>query len=277
MSSRRSLMAVLAHPDDESLGVGGTLAKYAAEGVDVALVTATRGDGGRFRGHPRGDERHPGPKALADIREAELRAAAATLGVREVSLLDYHDQHLDRADPREAVWRIATHLRRFRPDVVVTFGPDGAYGHPDHVAISQFTTAAIVAAADTAFGGESDGAAVRPHTVSKLYYLAWPQSTWRAYQAAVRTLSVTVDAVERHATPWPDWAITTEIDTSDVWPTVWRAVSCHESQLAAYERLGDLPPEHHRTLWGRQSFYRALSFVNGGRARETDLFEGVDR
>jgi LmbE family N-acetylglucosaminyl deacetylase len=276
MSSRRRLLAVLAHPDDESLGVGGTLAKYAAEGVDVFLVTATRGDGGRFRGHRRGDERHPGPLALGNIREAELRAAATVLGVREVSLLDYQDQHLDRVDSGEAVHRIATHLRRLRPDVVVTFGPDGAYGHPDHIAISQFTTAAVVAAADAAFVAGSDGAA-RPHSVSKLYYLAWPQSTWSAYQAAIRAPSATVDGVERRATPWPDWAITTVLDTSDVWANVWRAVSCHESQLSAYERLRDLPQEHHRTLWGRQSFYRAFSIVNGGRARETDLFEGVGR
>jgi LmbE family N-acetylglucosaminyl deacetylase len=268
-------MAVLAHPDDESLGVGGTLAKYAAEGVEVFLVTATRGDGGRFRGHRRGDEQHPGPRALGTIREAELRAAASALGVREVSLLDYHDQQLDRADPREAVGRIASHLRRLRPDVVVTFGPDGAYGHPDHIAISQFTTAAIVAAADAAFVAGGEGAAAHPHSVAKLYYLAWPQSTWDAYQAAVRTLTATVDGVERHATPWPEWAITTVIDTSDRWPTVWRAVSCHESQLAAYERLRDLAPEHHSLLWGRQSFYRAFSIVNGGRARETDLFAGV--
>lgn len=276
MSSRRRLLAVLAHPDDESLGVGGTLAKYAAEGVDVFLVTATRGEGGRFRGHRCGDERHPGPAALGGIRETELRAAATVLGVREVSLLDYHDQYLDRADPREAVGRIATHLRRIRPDVVLTFGPDGAYGHPDHIAISQFTTAAVVAAADAAFVAGGDGGGVaRPYSVSKLYYLAWPQSTWDAYQVAVRKLSATVDGVERNATPWPDWAITTVIDTSDVWLTAWRAVSCHESQLAAYERLKDLPPEHHRTLWGSQSFYRAFSIVNGGRARETDLFEGL--
>jgi len=276
MSSRSAgrLLAVLAHPDDESLGVGGTLARYASEGVDVFLVTATRGDGGRFRGHRPGDERHPGPEALARIREAELRAAAAALGVREVELLGYPDQRLDRANPREAIGHIVTALRRFRPDVVVTFGPDGAYGHPDHIAISQFTTAAVMAAADAAFG--SDGPSpLRTHSVSKLYYLAWPDSTWRAYQAAVQTLSATVDGVERHATPWPEWAITTVIDTSDVWPVVWRAVSCHESQLAAYERLRDLPPEHHRTLWGRQSFYRAFSTVSGGRARERDLFEGV--
>jgi LmbE family N-acetylglucosaminyl deacetylase len=270
-------MAVLAHPDDESLGVGGTIAKYAAEGVDVFLVTATRGDGGRFHGHRRGDERHPGQLALGHIRETELRAAASVLGVREVSVLGYPDQHLDRADPHEAIGRIATQLRRVRPDVVVTFGPDGAYGHPDHIAISQFTTAAVVAAADAAFAVESDAAAARPHSVSKLYYLAWPESTWGAYQSAVRTLSATVDGVERHATSWPDWAITTMIDTSEVWPTVWQAVSCHESQLAAYERLRDLTPEHHRALWGRQSFYRAFSIVNGGRARETDLFEGVGR
>ena len=209
MSREATLMAVLAHPDDESLGVGGTLAKYAAEGVDVFLVTATRGDGGRFRGYPSGEERHPGSSgARASIREAELRAAAAVLGIREVSLLDYHDQQLDRADPREAVGRIATHLRTFRPDVVVTFGPDGAYGHPDHIAISQFTTAAIVAAADATFMPEGDGLAAPPHAVSKLYYLAWPQSTWAAYQAAFRTLSATVDGIERQATPWPDWAIT---------------------------------------------------------------------
>jgi LmbE family N-acetylglucosaminyl deacetylase len=267
-------MAVLAHPDDESLGFGGTLAKCASQGVEVFLVTATRGEGGRFRGHPRGDREHPGPLALANIREAELRAAATVLGVREASFIDYHDQHLDRADPREAIGRIATALRRIRPDVVVTFGPDGAYGHPDHIAISQLTTAAIVAAAGATVTCDGMEPALRPHAVSKLYYLAWPASTWDAYQTAIRTLSSTVDGVERHATPWPDWAITTVVDTTDVWPIVWHAVSCHESQLAAYERLRDLSPVHHRSLWGRQSFYRAFSTVNGGRARETDLFEG---
>ena len=145
-------MAVLAHPDDESLGVGGTLAKYASEGIDVFLLTATRGDSGRFRGHRSDDHRHPGSVALAKIREAELRAAASVLGVRDVSFLDYHDQQVDRANPREACEHIASHLRRVRPDVVVTFGPDGAYGHPDHIAISQFTTAAIVTAASSAAG-----------------------------------------------------------------------------------------------------------------------------
>jgi LmbE family N-acetylglucosaminyl deacetylase len=273
--SSRRLMAVLAHPDDESLGVGGTLASYASQGVEVFVVTATRGDAGRFRGHRAGEPGHPGPEQLAAIREAELRSAAAALGVRDVALLGYLDQRLDCAPPRQAIARIVDEVRRHRPDVVLTFGPEGAYGHPDHVAISQLTTAAMMAAADSAFVSEGESAGASPHAVSKLYYLAWPRSMWSAYESAVHTLSSTVDGVERHATPWPDWAITTTIDTGDVWPVVWRAVSCHESQLAAYEPLRDLAPEHHKALWGRQSFYRAFSLVNGGRARETDLFEGI--
>jgi LmbE family N-acetylglucosaminyl deacetylase len=271
----RKLMAVLAHPDDESLGIGGTLAKYASEGVEVFLVTATRGDAGRFRGLRPDDRQHPGALALSRIRESELRAAANVLGVRDVSVLDYDDGHLHRAHPRDVIGRIASQVRRSRPDVVVTFGPDGAYGHPDHIAISQFTTAAMVAAADGRFVVDGVNALAEPYSVPKLYYIAWPESTWAAYEAAIKKLTSTVDGVERQATPWPDWAITTVVDTRSVWSTVWRAVSCHESQLGAYGRLKDLSQEHHEALWGRQSFYRAFSTVNGGRARETDLFEGL--
>jgi LmbE family N-acetylglucosaminyl deacetylase len=160
-----------------------------------------------------------------------------------------------------------------RPQVVITFPPDGAYGHPDHIAISQFATAAMVMAAAPA-PGRADAAAA-PHSVSKLYYIAWPQTTWTAYQEAFRTLVSRVDDVDRQATAWPDWAITTVIDARAHWDTVWRAVSCHQSQVTAYERLGQLSPASHEALWGWQSFYRAMSLVNGGRARETDLFEGV--
>lgn len=271
------LLAVLAHPDDESLGMGGTLATYASSGIEVSLLTATRGEAGQFRGSPAGQPGHPGADVLARIREAELRDAATVLGIRRVTVLDYPDRHLDRAKPREIIGRVVGELRQVRPDVVVTFGPDGAYGHPDHIAISQFTTAAIVASADPAFADDDDDVVLPPHAVAKLYYLAWPASTWAAYQSAVRTLRTTVDGVERQATPWPDWAITTSIDTRDVWDTVWRAVSRHRSQVGAYERLRTLSEEHHRALWGRQSFYRAFSTVNGGRATETDLFEGLRR
>jgi len=266
------LMAVLAHPDDESLGFGGTLAAYAAAGVEVHLLTATRGEYGRYYGVRPGDAGHPGAGELGRIREQELRAAARALGVSEVSLLDYRDQHLGRADPREAVSEIAAHLRRVRPDVVLPFGPDGAYGHPDHVAISQLTAGAIVAAAAPA--PDATGSPVAPHIVSKFYYLAWPASTWAAYEAAFKTLVSAVDGVERRAVPWPDWAITTSIDARQMSETVSRAIACHASQTAVYKSLQTLADEH-REAMGRQSFYRVFSTVNGGRAPESDLFEGI--
>ncbi|MEO8070628.1 MAG: PIG-L family deacetylase, partial [Acidobacteriota bacterium] len=179
------LMCVLAHPDDESLGTGGLLAKCAAEGVATYLVTATRGERGRF-----GDgTESPGPEVVGRTREAELLAAASELGLRDVRFLGYPDGALDTVDPAEAIAKIAGHLRRVKPDVVVSFAPDGAYGHPDHIAISQLTTAAIVCAADPSFAGEAEIDAARaPHRVSKFYYIAWSPKKWTAYQAALRKL-----------------------------------------------------------------------------------------
>jgi LmbE family N-acetylglucosaminyl deacetylase len=263
-------MAVLAHPDDESLGLGGVLARYAAEGVEVTVLTATRGEAGRFRGERDGPN-HPGAEGLARIREAELRAATHVLGAREPILLGYPDGALDRADPREAIARIAGHVRAVRPHVVLTFAPDGAYGHPDHIAISQFACAAIVAAADA----KSDGTGAAPHAVAKFYYIAWPATTWAAYQSAFKRLVSLVDGEERHAQPWPDWAITTRIATGAHAETAWKAVACHDSQVAAYQKLKELAPEQQAALWGQQTFYRVFSTVNGGRSRETDLFEGL--
>jgi LmbE family N-acetylglucosaminyl deacetylase len=273
MAESLRLLVVTAHPDDETLGFGAVLVRAAREGVETSLVTATRGQRGRYMGHAFGTPEHPGATALGEIRERELHAAAAVLGIRDVSLLDYEDQHLDRADPVEAVGAIVAHVRRLRPQVIVTFAPDGAYGHPDHIAISQFTTAAMVAAADPAFGTErSLGPA---HTVSKLYYLAWDEEMWAAYEAAFKKLVSTVDGVERQATPWPTWSLTTIVDTADARADVWRAVPCHASQMRAYDALRTLDPARRDALWRTQSFYRALSLVNGGRARETDLFEGL--
>jgi LmbE family N-acetylglucosaminyl deacetylase len=262
-------MCVLAHPDDESLGTGGTLAQYAAEGVATYLVTATRGERGRF-----GDGREsPGLDIVGRTREAELLAAAGELGLSDVRLLDYPDGALHTVDPAAAIEKIAGHLRRVKPQVVITFGPEGGYGHSDHIAISQLTTAAIVCAADPSFGGQAS--IDEPHRVSKLYFIAWSAKKWAAYQAALRTLVFTVDGEARQAVPWLDWAITTVIDTSRVWPAVWRAVSCHKTQMSIYSQLAALPDDHQRALWGTQEFYRVFSTVNGGRAKESDLFEGL--
>jgi LmbE family N-acetylglucosaminyl deacetylase len=261
-------MAVLAHPDDESLGFGGTLARYGKEGVQTFLVTATRGENGRA-----GLSKSNSPEQLGQVREAELRAAASVLAISEVCFLDYIDGALDRVDSAEAIDKIAAHIRRLRPDVVLTFGPEGAYGHPDHIAISQLTTSAIVHAAYQGAGPRS--AEYPPHRVAKLYYLAWTRNKWDVYQAALKKLTSKVDGVERQATPWRDWAITTVIDTAKYWPIVWRAVSCHESQISAYQNLQSLRAEQHEALWGTQEFYRVLSMVNGGRKVESDLFEGL--
>jgi LmbE family N-acetylglucosaminyl deacetylase len=276
MTEPLRLVAITAHPDDESLGFGGVLARYAAEGVETYVITATRGQSGRYRGVREGEgPGHPGAAALALLREGELRAAAATQGVRELTQLDNGDGRLDQADPVEAVARIAGHLRRIRPQVAITFASDGGYGHPDHIAISQFATAACVAAADAAFRPGDSLAASEPHAVSKLYYMATPAGAWVAYQEAFKKLVSVVDGVERQAVPWPDWAVTTVIETRDYWETVWKAVTCHDSQVSGYERLRHLSPEAHEELWGRQHFYRVFSTVNGGRRRETDLFEGL--
>src|SRR3954470_13728749 len=268
-ASKLRLMCVLAHPDDESLGTGGTLAKYAADGVATYLVTATRGERGRFHD----GEAHPGPEIVGKTREAELLAAAGELGLSEVNVLGYPDGAVDTVDAPQAIEAIAGHIRRVQPHVVVTFGPDGAYGHPDHIAISQLTGAAIVCAADPATRlwpemGE-------PHAVSKLYFIAWSAKKWTAYQAALKKLVFKADGEERQAVPWPEWAITTAIDTSAVWPAVWRAVSSHRTQMSIYGKLSELSEEHQRFLWGTQEFYRVFSAVHVGHARETDLFEGL--
>jgi LmbE family N-acetylglucosaminyl deacetylase len=266
MNTPLRLMCVLAHPDDESLGMGGTLARYAAEGVETHLVTATRGERGWF-----GDEKdNPGLEALGKMREAELRNAARELGIREVNFLDYVDGDLDHADPAEAAAKIVGHIRRVRPHVVITFDPNGAYGHPDHIAICQFTTAAVLAAADSSYSDTSS-----PHRVTKLYYMAWTPGKFAAYESVFGELTMHVDTITRRTTPWPEWAVTSVIDTAGHWNTVWKAVACHKTQLAAYGQLEHLSPEHHKALWGTQEYYRALSLVNGGRARESDLFEGL--
>jgi LmbE family N-acetylglucosaminyl deacetylase len=262
------LMSILAHPDDESMGTGGILAKYAAEGVETYLVTATRGERGWW-----GDEaEYPGPEAVGDTREQELQAAAHVLNLQEVNVLGYLDKELDQAEPEEVIGKLVTHLRRVRPQVVVSFGPYGYYGHPDHIAISQFTTAALVAAADPSYNGKQ---ADPPHRVDKLYYLAATKQAQEIYEAAFGELDTTVDGQERESTPWPGWAITSRIDTSRCWKIVWQAIACHRSQLPGYQSLLDLPQEYHRKLWGAQTFYRVYSLTNGGRDIETDLFAGL--
>jgi LmbE family N-acetylglucosaminyl deacetylase len=268
MANELKLMCVLAHPDDESLGNGGIFTKYAAEGIETHLVTATRGERGWF-----GEEsEHPGLEELGKIRESELYEAATVLDIQSVNFLDYIDGDLDKAHPAEVIAKVAGHLRRIKPEVVVTFGLYGSYGHPDHIAISQFTTAAIVEAANPNSLYYRD---LAPHSVSKLYYMAETQDTMAVYQSVFGDLVMNIDGIKRALVTWPDWSVTTRIETWDYWQTILSAIICHKTQLLAYYKLEHLSEEQRKALWGTQSYYRAFSLVNGGRQVEEDLFEGL--
>jgi LmbE family N-acetylglucosaminyl deacetylase len=247
------------------LGLGGTLAKYAAEGVETYLVCATRGERGWA-----GDEKdNPGLTALGQIRTQELLAAAEVLGLREVQFLDYIDGDLDQAPPAEAIARLVSHIRRVRPQVIVTFPPDGSYGHPDHIAISQFSAAAIVQAASAAYPDPQP-----PHTVAKFYFMADSQSIMKFFESLFGPITFEVDGVVRQHSGWDEWAITTHLDTAAHWQTVMRAIECHRTQIAHFH-LDTMPEAHQRTLTSTSTFYRVFSLVNGGRKVESDLFEGL--
>jgi LmbE family N-acetylglucosaminyl deacetylase len=262
------LLAVFPHPDDESLGLGGTLAKYSAEGVETYLVCATRGE----RGWNGPVEDDPGFVALGRIREAELRCAASHLGLNEVSFLDYIDGEVDEADPQEAIARITAHIRRIRPQVVVTFPPDGNYGHPDHIALAQFTAGALLCAADASYLDPEDRA---PFRVSKLYHMVDSISMVEAVREAIGPISMEIDGVERNHFGWEEWAVTTRIDTSAYFDQAWAAILCHQSQLPGYGSMLDLPRQVLLKIWGKGTFVRVFSLVNGGRNVEHDLFEGL--
>jgi len=134
MMNDRTLAVVLAHPDDESFAIGGTLARYAAEGATVHLIVATNGEAGIP------DQE---PHQAAEVRQSELLMACRVLGIRKPVFLGFVDGHLAEADEASAVAALLSVLRKTRPDVVITFGPDGISGHPDHLAVSRWTTIAF--------------------------------------------------------------------------------------------------------------------------------------
>ena len=263
------LMAVLAHPDDESLGVG----RHARE-IRVRRRRRLSADrhARRQRPLPRPSSGRsasiPGPLALATSARrncalprrcwgfARSRCSTTTTSISTVRT---------RATRSRASSR---HLRRVRPDVVVTFGPDGAYGHPDHIAISQFTTAAIVAAADAAFAGDGDEAPCRRMRCRSS--ITSPGRHRRGPPTRRRSRSCSPQSTAWSGRPrrGPTGRSPRVIDTRDVWPTVWRAIVLPRVAGRGLRAVEDLSPEHHEALWGWQTFYRAFSTVNGGRARE---------
>jgi LmbE family N-acetylglucosaminyl deacetylase len=269
METPLRLLAVFAHPDDESMGMGGTLAKYGDEGVETYLVCASRGEAGWFGS----ENQDPGPKRLGQLREQELRAAGIKLGLKEIHFLNYIDGQVDQADPIEAINKIASHVRRIKPHVLVTFPPDGGYGHPDHIASAQFAAAAIVAAADAHY---MDLEQLPPHSVLKHYYMVDSENFVNFITPVMGDITFPVGEEMREQVAWKEWAVTTRIDVSAYAKTAWEAIKCHESQLPSLGPLADMDENTITALLNLQgTFYRAFSLVNGGRKIETDLFEGL--
>lgn len=283
--ARLSLMAVFAHPDDESFGVGGTLARYGSDpDVRVVLVCATRGEAGEIS-----DPKLASAERLGEVREQELRCACRTLGVDDLFFLGYRDSGMagtpENEDPRalaqadfgEAVGKVVAHIRREKPDVVVTFDENGGYGHPDHIAIHHIAKAAFAAAADPAQYREQIEAGLQPHQASKLYFTAIPRRFFRSVVAKMEELGM--DVPERYRLRQdnfglPDEACTTDIYVQDFWNTKQAAVGCHATQLAADSIFATLPPEIMRELQAWECFQLAETFV-GEEQDSHDLFSGV--
>jgi LmbE family N-acetylglucosaminyl deacetylase len=166
MNNPRKMVAIFAHPDDEAFGTGGTLAKYAAEGVEVHLIMATRGEAGQSA-NP--DIIATQPVGL--LREKELRDACNCYGLAELHLLGYLDGQTALVPPSEPVFKIVEILRRLKAQVTLSFGPDGVYGHFDHLVVHRWAAAAVELAADPHKWPEAGPA----HQVAKFYHRALPQ------------------------------------------------------------------------------------------------------
>lgn len=184
----RVLSGIYAHPDDETFSGGGTYAKYSAAGVRCTIYCATDGDAGKTSGLVVASKQE-----LAAIRRRELNAAARALGIQSVETPGHPDGGLRTIDPDALVGEIVRHLRRERPDVVVTFGPEGAPNtHPDHRVISRAATAAFFLACNPTVFAEQLRDGVEPHQPRRLYFIAWP-----APPAGAVLLTRSVDATAR--------------------------------------------------------------------------------
>lgn len=178
MENSRKILVVLAHPDDESFGMGGTLAYYARQGVEIHLICATLGEAGMVD-----PQFLQGFDSIADVREAELRCAAEQLGLKKVHLLGYRDSGMEgtvdnehpnafiNAPLEEVTRETVAYIREFKPDILLTFDPVGGYHHPDHIHIHDAAVAAFHAAGDASQFPDS-GAPFQPR---KLYYHLFPR------------------------------------------------------------------------------------------------------
>jgi N-acetyl-1-D-myo-inositol-2-amino-2-deoxy-alpha-D-glucopyranoside deacetylase len=277
----KRLLAVLAHPDDETFGTGGTLALYASRGVEVHLVCATRGEVGEV------DARFmKGFKTVGDLRSHELRCAAKVLGLSEVRFLGYRDSgmpgsrdnHQPRALAAQPIEKVAAEvagvMRELRPSVVITFDPIGGYRHPDHIAIHRATVLACQLAAQPIASGIA-GAVFHPE---KLYFNTFPRAFMRFmlhfYKLLGRDPSKwgrngDIDMASIAAMTFP---IDARINFRPVAGVRDRASACHASQGGGMST--GIMAAWRKVFASYETFMRAYPQKRGFQV-EKDLFEGI--
>ena len=272
MTDKLTLVAILAHPDDEAFGTGGTLTKYAHEGVDVHLVVATRGEAGRAV-NPEVTPTHP----ISLLREQELRCACACFGITQLHLLGYMDGQTAVVPPSEAVYKIVKLLRQLKPQVVLSFGPEGIYGHFDHLAIHRWTTAAVELAAE-----KDRWPDIGPiHQVEKFYHRAMPQQQVDQMKEMSGRAAVSMDGIPFPFIGYSMEQITTVIDTRPYIQTKLKGIRCYASQInpdmTPYLQ-NDFDPAANPWFW-QETFILARTADDvrlvWDDEKENDLFAGV--
>ena len=275
MADKLTLMAVHAHPDDESSSTGGVLATYSGQGIRTVVVTCTNGEFGDAPGGVKPGEDGHDAQAVAQLRLAELRESCKILGVTDLETLGYHDSGMpdwdykDRPDAfcnipaDEVAGRISALIERYRPQVVITYDPDGLYQHPDHVHAARMALAAAAATGIPA----------------KLYLTAMRGSDWQKVWEALRAAGVDVPA-GRAADPErirqmaeAEQRITTTIDIRAVLARKREALLAHRSQISD-SWFSKIPAGVAQDAFGRESFIRARDTTGAG-LPEDDLFAGL--
>jgi N-acetyl-1-D-myo-inositol-2-amino-2-deoxy-alpha-D-glucopyranoside deacetylase len=296
---RLTLMTVHAHPDDESSGMGGTMAKAVRDGHRVVLVTGTRGELGEIV-VPDMDtpDNH---RRLGEIRAGELESAMAELGVTEWENLGYRDSGMmgepGNRDPRsywqadldEAARRLTWLIRQYRPDVVTTYNEFGGYGHPDHIRTHDVAIRAFARAGDANWYPEQIEAGLETWAPSKLYEQAIPASVRKQMNDRLTELGVeSFWLPPKEATPEqlaefearvsmmlvPDESITTWVDISSTVDRKWEATRRHVTQMAPDSPFMSFGLDGWREFWAKESYILRESSVPTS-FPESDLFAGL--
>jgi mycothiol conjugate amidase Mca len=285
VTERHTLLAVHAHPDDECIGTGGVLARYAAEGARTVLVTCTDGAVGEIS-----DPALATPDNLAEVRSRELDESVRILGISRLVKLGYRDSGMagtaDNANPAsfhqanldEAVERVVQVMRAEQPQVVVTYDERGGYGHPDHIRAHQVAVAAFEASGDPRRFPLA-GPAWAP---AKLYYAVVPRSALKGFAERLREAGIespfsrpTSEASTEAAEPpfgVPDELVTTVVDVSAYIGAKRAALVSHRTQMGPEQFFMRLPAELFTEVFGRETFQRV---AGSGPTPETDLFGGL--